>query len=228
MTAGPLENIILKALYAEVPELVYGRLVTKPVQSGEVLYEPDNPLLHMIFPHSGIISLQVVLQDGRTVENMSIGRDSFIGVDYLLGERVTSYHAVVAISGRASWLSANDFAAALTACEPLQGIMRGASRGLLRDLMRGVVCASVHSASQRVATWLLRALDRNDSNQFDITQRTLANIFGLRLATISDACARLHAAGAIDHGRGTMTITDRDMLESQCCECYRDYPRNGR
>ena len=91
MTAEPLENMILKALYAEVPELVYDRLVTKPVQAGEVLYEPNNPLLHMIFPHSGIISLRVMLQDGRTVEHMSIGRDSFIGIDYLLGEKVTSY-----------------------------------------------------------------------------------------------------------------------------------------
>jgi len=225
MTAEPFENTILQALYKEVPELVCDRLVTRPLQTGEVLYEPGNPLIHMIFPHSGIISLQAVLQDGRSVENTSIGRDNFIGVDYLLGEKVTSYHAVVAIPGRASWLSVNDFSAALAAGGPLQGVMRNASRDLLRDLMRGVVCASVHSASQRVATWLLRALDRNDRSQFDITQRTLANIFGLRLATISDACARLHAAGAIDHGRGTMTITDRDALESQCCECYKDKKR---
>ncbi len=224
MTAEILDNRILKALCTEAPELVCDRLVTRPVQTGEVLYEPQNPLVHMIFPHSGIISLQAVLQDGRTVENTSIGRDSFIGVDYLLGEKIASYHAVVAISGRASWLSVSDFAAALSASGPLNTIMQDASRGLMRDLMRGVVCASVHSATQRVSSWLLRALIRNDSNQFDITQRSLANIFGLRLATISDACARLHAAGAIDYSRGTMTITSRDVLESQSCECYKGHP----
>jgi hypothetical protein len=78
----------------------------------------------------------------------------------------------------------------------------------------------VHSASQRIATWLLRAQDRTGSDQFELTQRTLAGLFGLRLATISDASSRLVAADAIDQTRGLLTVTSRENLERAACECY--------
>ena len=220
MAAQPFKNAVLGALHPAERDILFDRLLTKPIQAGEVLYEPGAPLIHMIFPHSGIISMQAILTDGRTIEKASVGRDSFVGIEYVLGERISPCHAVVTIPGQASWLSTNDFESIFANSEALRAVMMESSLRLVRNLMHAVVCASVHSASQRVATWLLRAQDRSDTNQFDLTQRTLANIFGLRLATISDACARLHAAGAIDQARGALTIVDREKLMVQACECY--------
>jgi CRP-like cAMP-binding protein len=220
-TANPLDNAILAGLPADGRDFLFERLLTKPVCSGEILYEPGAPLIHLIFPQSGLVSLQAVFQDGRTVEKAAVGRDSVVGILYLLGERVFPSHAVVAISGQASWLSVHDLDAALARSPAMQAYMNALSLKLIHYLMRGVACASAHSASQRIAKWLLYALDRSTTNQFDLTQRTLANIFGLRLATISDACARLNAAGAIDQARGTLTVIDREKLEAQACECYR-------
>ncbi len=218
--ALPRENAVLGALCREEQDDVLDCLLTKPIKAGEILYEPDAPLIHMVFPHSGIVSLQAILTDGRSVEKASVGRESFVGIEYILGERTSPYHAVVTISGRASWLSSKDFEIMLGKCQTLRDVANTGSLRLIKTLMHAVVCASVHSASQRIATWLLRAQDRCGANQLDLTQRTLANIFGLRLATISDACARLHAAGAIDQARGTLTIIDRAKLKIQACECY--------
>lgn len=86
--------------------------------------------------------------------------------------------------------------------------------------MQAVVCASVHLAYQRIATWLLRADDKSEAICFDITQQTFADIFGLRPATVSDGCKRLLAAGAIHYSRGILNIVDRSLLEAQACECY--------
>ncbi len=188
--------------------------------SGEVLHEPGAPLIHVIFPHSGIISLQGMLSDGRTVECVSVGNDGLLGVEHFLGEKVFLHHAVVTISGSASWLPVTDLGAALSQFTPISDVMQRCSLKRMRESMQTAVCASVHSASQRVATWLLRALDRTGSSHLELTQRTLANVFGLRLATISDACGRLNGAGAIDQGRGTLTIIDPAKLRELSCECY--------
>jgi len=197
------------------------RLLTKPIHSGEVLFESGAPIIHFIFPHGGIISLQAILNDGRTVERTSIGREDAVGItEYALGQRFAPCRAVVAVSGRASWLPVDDLNPMLSDCSEMRELVQKCHTRLISSLIQSVACASVHSASQRLATWLLCAGDRADTQQLDLTQRTLADIFGLRLATISDACSRLHAAGAINQGRGHLTIINRELLRKQACECY--------
>lgn len=218
---GTLCNSVFNAFPTDVRDRLTDRLLTKPIHSGEILHEPGAPLIHLVFPHSGLISLQTILQDGRTVEKRSVGRDSFLGVEYFLGEKLFRCHAVVAVTGLASLLSVSDMETALTRFNVANDVIRNHTFKLFENLHRAIVCASVHSASQRLATWLLRAQDRSDGHQLELTQRTLAGIFGLRLATISDACGRFHDAGAIVQARGILTIIDRSKLEAQACECYR-------
>ncbi|MCJ2177197.1 Crp/Fnr family transcriptional regulator [Novosphingobium album (ex Hu et al. 2023)] len=224
MTATPSptqrSNAILNAFPPEARSFLASRLLTKAVMSGEVLHEPGAPLIHVIFPHSGIISLQGILSDGRTVECVSVGNDSLLGIEHFLGENIFLHHATVAISGSASWLPVTDLGTALSQFAPVAEAMQRCSLNRMRDSMQTAICASVHSASQRLATWLLRARDRTGADQFELTQRTLANVFGLRLATVSDACGRLNGAGAIDQGRGTLTIVDGGKLLEMSCECY--------
>lgn len=214
------ENDLLAALPPQALMALSDRLLTKPVSAGEILSEPGMPIIHLIFPHDSIVSLQAVLEDGRSVEKASVGRDGMIGFGYFLGDTRSTSHASVAVSGRASWLAVSDFQEALGTSDPVHLVLREYARTFTAGLMQSIVCASVHSASQRVATWLLRAQDRTRGDRFDLTQRSMAGVFGLRLATISDACARLHAAGAIAQGRGMLSVVDRAMLEQQACECY--------
>lgn len=217
---GANGNLLLASVSPDCRAFLEERMLTKPIMSGEVLYEPDAPLLNLIFPHDGLISFQATLRDGRTVEKMTVGKEGFVGVAYLLGERRFPCHAVTVISGRASWVPVTDFGVAMEKFPCLRPSLSAYTMQMVKQLMQSVVCASVHSASQRIATWLLHADDRSQTSSFDLTQRTLANIFGLRLATVSDACSRLHGAGAIDHSRGVMAIANRTLLEAQACECY--------
>lgn len=224
MTDSFSENAVLNGLFRMATDLVSERLLTRPINAGEVLFEPGAPLIHVIFPHTGIISLQAVLEDGRTIEKALIGREEFVGFEYVLGERHFAYHGAVVLSGRASWLSISEFEAALARHEDIRLAIHRSGLVLFRSLMQSVVCASHHSASQRLATWLLRVDDRSHDSHFELTQRTLASILGLRLATIGDACAKLHAANAIEQGRASLTIVDRRSLELLACECYQSWP----
>jgi CRP-like cAMP-binding protein len=215
-----VNNLLLGSLPEEARGLLDGRILTKPINSGEVLYESDSPLLHLIFPQKGVISLQATLDDGRSVEEASVGPEGVLGLEYFLGERMASYRAVATIAGEACWLAVGDFDDVVRKFPEIQDLVQAGLRRAVNRLRNRVICASVHSASQRMATWLLRAHDRTGSDQFELTQRTLAGLFGLRLATISDASSRLSAAGAIDQTRGMLTIVEREKLEALACECY--------
>lgn len=213
-------NHLLQSLPGDARAQLEGRLLTKPVHSGEILYDIESPLINLIFPSSGVISLQACLQDGRTVEEASVGPEGVLGIEYFLGERIASYRAVVTIAGEASWLAMSDFDALFGKYPVINDLIQAGVRRTINRLRNRIICASVHSASQRMATWLLRAQDRTGINQFELTQRTLAGLFGLRLATISDASSRLSASGAIDQTRGMLTIVERSQLERLACECY--------
>jgi len=216
-------SALASCLPAEAKEQLAGRILTKPTVSGEVLYGRGAPLLYLVFPLAGVISLQATLLDGRTVEEGSVGPEGVLGVEYFLGERESGYHAVVTIAGEAAWLSVSDFEAIIEKFPPVQRALQDTIRKTISALRNRVICASVHSASQRLATWLLRAHDRTGSPRFELTQRTLAGLFGLRLATISDASSRLSAAGAIDQTRGMLSIVEREQLEKLACECYQQH-----
>lgn len=213
-------NDILSAIPEDIRALLPGRLLTKPISSGEILYSLGSPLIYLIFPLDGVVSLQAKLDEGRTVEEGSIGREGVIGVEYILGERMIDYDAVVTIAGTASWLAVSEVDAFLKNCPQIANIFQAYIRQVFNQMRCRTICGSVHSAAQRIATWLLCAQDRTGANQFELTQRTLAGLFGLRLATISDASSRLSAAGAIDQTRGTLTILDRAQLEAAACTCY--------
>lgn len=213
-------NAFLSSLPEKARAQLDGRLLSKPIHAGEVLYDSESPIIYLIFPTSGIVSLHASLQDGRTVEEAAIGSDGLLGIEYFLGEKATSYRAVVTIGGEACWLAVADFEALIEKYPAVRDMLAAGVRRSISRLRNRVICASAHSASQRMATWLLRAQDKTGAHQFELTQRTLAGLFGLRLATISDASSRLSAAGAIDQTRGMLTIVQRDELENLACECY--------
>lgn len=102
-------NLILSCLAPECRAFLEERMLTKPIASGEVLYEPNAPLQNLIFLHSGLVSLQHTLKDGRTVEKMMVGTDGVVGAEYLMGDIRFPCHAVTVISGRAKLAACSGF-----------------------------------------------------------------------------------------------------------------------
>ncbi len=215
-----VENWIIRNLAPNCRDFLADRTMVKPIHSGEVLFEAGAPIQSVIFPLDGLVSLRSVLKDGRMIENVALGRDSMIGGLSVLGQRRAGGTALAAISGRAAWLSLGDFQTAMEMDPSFRPADFGCVSQLTRRLMQNVVCAAAHSATQRIASWLLHADDRMTERSFDITQRMLADIFSLRPATVSDSCNKLLSVGAIHYSRGKLSVMDRNLLESLACECY--------
>jgi CRP-like cAMP-binding protein len=195
-------------------------LLTKPVVSGEVLYELGAPLQNVIFPQDGLISLQGRLADGRSVEKVPLGRDGMAGFETLFDMNRAQCSAVVVISGTASWLPRHLLPELERDFPCFAPAMRACMARIFKRMSQSVVCAAAHNAAQRIATWLLAADDRIAGTTMDLTQRDLADVLGVRVATASDACHRMMQSGAIRYSRGSLTVTDRARLQAHACECY--------
>ncbi len=81
-------------------------------------------------------------------------------------------------------------------------------------------CNRLHEVDERLARWLLMCQDRVDSPILPLTQEFLAQMLGVRRASVSVAASILQRAGLIEYGRGHVTILNQLGLEEAACECY--------
>jgi Mn-dependent DtxR family transcriptional regulator len=62
--------------------------------------------------------------------------------------------------------------------------------------------------------------DRVIGDEFYLTQEFLAQMLGVRRASVTVAAGMLQQAGLIRYHRGAVTIVDRAGLEDASCACY--------
>jgi len=94
------------------------------------------------------------------------------------------------------------------------------SEAVMVQLAQLAACNRTHSMEQRCARWLLMARDRVESDEFPLTQQFLADMLGVRRATVTVVAGALHKAGLIDYSRGRIHIVNSRGLEGAACECY--------
>lgn len=217
---APAGNRILACLPDEARGYIVERAETRPIRAGDILFEEGASITHTIFPHDGLVSLIARMENGRTVEKSLIGPEGFLGFAIVMGGDTVFGRAVVQVAGHALWLSVADAHSALRRYDCLHAAMLRFTKGHMAQLMESIACASMHTARQRVARWLLQAHDRVAGDRFHITQETVATLLALRRATVNEICADLASAGAIAYHRGVLNITDRDRLRDNACECY--------
>ena len=172
------------------------------------------------FPHDCVISLVTELQDGSSVEAMTVGCDGFAGMAVFHGVSASRLTSIGQISGTAHRIPSADFRRLLEECEALDRLIHRYSQFVFETVSQSAACNRMHVIEQRCARWLLMSEDRVGRNHFDLTQEFLAEMLGVRRPGVTVAMGALEKAGLISHGRGRIAVTDRPGLERAACECY--------
>jgi CRP-like cAMP-binding protein len=105
--------------------------------------------------------------------------------------------------------------------DPLRVLVQRFVHALFMQVSRRLACAAVHPISARYSRWLLLTHDRMGDREFPLTQESLAQMLGVRRASVTTAAGALQEAGFIRYSRGRIAILDREGLENAACECYR-------
>jgi CRP-like cAMP-binding protein len=213
----------LNFILAPVPEPEYARmrerLGTVELSVKEPVYQAGRPIENVYFPLTAILSM-VAETDGEQVEVATIGREGMAGLPAFLGVFTSPNDVFAQVPGTALRLPAQHFRTFLATDGALHRQLYRYIQAMIMQLSQNVACNRLHKTEERAARWLLMTADRVGSLQFSLTQEFLAQMLGVRRATVSLTAGQLHSAGLISYSRGVITIDDRASLEAAACECY--------
>ena len=215
-----VENTLLLALHEPDRAFVLSHAERVALRRRQTLIEPYTSIRHVYFIEGGQASLLSRPGDGEPIEVGVVGRRGFVGAPVLLGCDRSPYRCLMQIPGAAWRIPTPHFEAALQRVSDLR-------RLLLRYLQRRmtlqsqlIVCNTRHSLRQRLARWLLMALDRGDGDVILATHGLIARMLAVRRAGVTVAMGELEAAGVIRSARGRYRVLDRGALEAASCGCY--------
>ena len=221
-TPNPMGNRLLNRL----PKNEYKSLVRSEkaisLAHGDEVYREDGlgGLSHVYFPTSGMVSLTVLMEDGREVEAATIGNEGMIGLSVAQGLDFSPTKAISQISGEGLRIPVSAFLKALKRGGMLDKVVRRYAAYSLRYASQMIACNLLHSAEQRMCRWLLMCRDRVETDEFTLTHEFLAEMLGVRRQTVTVIAGTLQTARLISYHRGVIRILNRKKLEDASCECY--------
>jgi CRP-like cAMP-binding protein len=227
--AGPVtaedEAVLGNALLAALPHEARGLLTAGSrvvhLAQRRILWEPGQVADHVYFPLSGVISLVTVMGDGDMVEVATVGREGMAGLHQFLGSRsIPNLRAICQVVGDAVEVDAAAFHEASGAPGPLRQLVERYTLVMQVATAQEVACNRLHPLEMRCARWLLTTRGQVDSDEFDLTQEFLAEMLGVRRATVTIAAGMLQKAGLIRYRRGRIEVLDPEGLAEAACECY--------
>lgn len=196
-------------------------LVRESLELRHVVSEYDQPPARIYFPESCIISIVAPLSDRSAVETATVGSDGFVGLPVFLGGDRMAAQAFCQVPGETLSMRTEDFRQAIVRGGRLPVMLGRYTQALYTQTAQSSACNRIHGIRERCARWLLMTHDRVGANEFPLTQLVLAQMLGVRRATVTEAAGALQRAGHIVYAYGRITVRDRHGLESAACECYR-------
>jgi len=217
----PRKNFLLAALNDKDFELIKSKLEFISFKLGEVLYESGERMDYVYFPMTAIISLLYIMENGSTAEIGVVGNDGVVGVSLFMGGETTTSRAIIQSAGDGVRMKAKDLKAEFARGGRFQELLLRYTQALMTQISQTAVCNRLHSIEQQLCRWLLLSHDRLDSDKLVMTHDLISNMLGVRREGITLAAQKLAAKKLITNKRGTMTVIDRQGLETAVCECYK-------
>jgi CRP-like cAMP-binding protein len=213
-------NQLLNALEPAAFERVAKKLTRVKLRPKEVVYKPNEPIDHIMFPENAVVCLMTIMSNGDTIEAATVGREGASWISASVGAQSMPCETIVVIEGTALRLPIADLDRELKDNDHFRKVLTEYSHALLIASMRTSACHGLHGLQERCARWILMTLDRVDSDRFAVTKEFLAQLLGTNRPTVSVLVSTLEKAGILNVEGRVVTLADRDRLKDAACECY--------
>jgi CRP-like cAMP-binding protein len=219
-------NQLLNSLEPRAFERVAKKLTRVNLRSKEVVYKPNEPINHVLFPENAVVCLMTLMSNGDTIEAATVGREGASWISASVGAPSMPCETIVVIEGTALRLPIADLDRELKENGHFRDVLTEYSHALLIASMRTSACNGLHGLQERCARWILMTLDRVDSDRFAVTKEFLAQLLGTNRPTVSVLVSVFEKAGILDVKGRSVTVADRNRLKEAACECYDVIRRN--
>ena len=184
------------------------------------LFDAEDTLELVYFPLTAMASLVIVLNDGTTVEAMTVGREGFVGFPLVNDVTTARYRGICQIEGRYLVLQAPLFRSMMSSLPELARRVRRFTQFANEVVAQSAACNGVHTIEQRCARWLLVTADATGTTSFKLTQEFLAQMLAVRRPGVTAALGDIERKGLVSKRYGKITLVDVDGLKQISCECY--------
>jgi len=212
-------NGLLAALPGVEQQRLAGELQLVDLGLRDLLYEVGQPIISVYFPLSCVLSMVTPVGD-EVVEVATVGPEGMVGLPAFLGATTSAHQVYCQVPGRALQFSVDTLARFVSDEGDLHRLLHRYTQAVMVFLGQSVACNRLHTIEQRCARWLAHTHDRVDQDRFPLTQEFLAQMLGVRRASVSISAQILQQAGLIRYSRGRITVLDRNGLHAAACPCY--------
>jgi CRP-like cAMP-binding protein len=178
-------NQLLNSLEPGAFERVAKKLTRVRLRPKEVVYKPNEPIDHVLFPENAVLCLLTLMSNGDTIEVSTVGREGASWISASVGAPSMPCETIVVIEGMALRLPIADLEQELKESDHFRHVLTEYSHALLIASMRTSACNGLHGLQERCARWILMTLDRVDSDRFAVTKEFLAELLGTNRQTAS-------------------------------------------
>lgn len=205
-------NKLLNSLEARAFERVAKKLTRVNLRLKQVVYKPNEPIDHVIFPENAVLCLMTLMLNGDTIEAATVGREGASWISAAAGAPSMPCETIVVIEGTGLRLPIADLNRELKVNDHFLDVLTKYSHALLIASMRTSACHGLHELQERCARWILMTLDRVDSDRFAVTKEFLAQLLGTNRPTASVLVSTLEKAGILRMEGRWVTVADRHRL----------------
>jgi CRP-like cAMP-binding protein len=211
-------NLLLARVSPGDMKLLRPELMVAPLEHGRILADTHQRIETVYFPHSGILSFVVELEDGEGIETGMVGRDGVFGATQALDDKICLNKVVVQVPGIATVLSADRLKGIANSLPNFRSLLIKYDLFFAAQAQQTSACNAVHNVHQRICKWLLR-MHELVGDDLPLTQEFLAQMMGVQRASVSTVATALQKAGLISYRRGHIHIVDIAQVKEHACEC---------
>ncbi len=179
----------------------------------QIIEVPTKPITHAYFLETGVASVVAVNADDYRIEVGVIGYEGVTGVPLIMGDNRAQHSTYMQIGGSGHSIQQEALSEAMAKSEGLRAMMLKSAQGFMIQTAHTALANGRAKLEQRLARWLLMALDRITTDTVPLTHEFLAAMLGVRRAGITVAIHGFERRGFVTTRRGQLTVVDRRGIE---------------
>ena len=213
------KNALLARIDARWADQIYTHLRSVELQRGDVVADAGQSIQNVYFPHSGIVSCLVLLNDGSAIQTAMIGRDGQYGGGHALDDKISLNRVVIQTACSASVMDADQLRQLAEKVPIFRKLVIAYDQFSTAEMQQTAACNVRHSIEERMCRWLLRMYDLAGA-ALPLTQEVLADMIGARRTSVTECAGNFQRAGLISYKRGHLHIEDVQKIRNHACECH--------
>jgi len=202
----------------------------KPVHLSlkQELITPGEPISHVYFVESGIVSLVAAADGAEAIETAVIGREGM--TDHVLEAGDSSaLRCLVQLEGSALAIEARHYVSWIAERPAALHVVARYLQFMAVQMAYTALSHGSFNIEQRLSRWLLMCFDRSDGEDLPFVHEFMSLMLGVRRSGVTTALHVIEGHGAVRATRGHVKLRDRAMLESLTAGSYgvpeREYQR---